>query len=58
MFSILPPLGANVITTKSPTVFVQDEVLDGVSDWVPDAELKNMNYSQSSRISGNSLHGT
>jgi hypothetical protein len=39
MFLIRPPLAANTITAKSPTVFVQDEVLDGVSDRVPDRVL-------------------
>jgi hypothetical protein len=32
MFLILPPLASNTITAKSPTIFVQDAVLDGVSD--------------------------
>jgi hypothetical protein len=45
MSLIHPLLAANAITAKSPTVFVQDEVLDGVSDQVPDAELKTMNCS-------------
>jgi hypothetical protein len=36
MSLIHPPLAANTITTKSTTVFVQDEALDEVSDRVPD----------------------
>jgi hypothetical protein len=36
MFLIHPPLVTNTITTKSPTIFVQDEVLDEMPDRVPD----------------------
>jgi hypothetical protein len=39
MFLIHPPLASNSITTKSPYVFVQDKVLDGVSDQVPERVL-------------------
>jgi hypothetical protein len=42
MSLIHPPLAANTITAKSPTVFVQDEVLDGVSDRVPDRVLEGV----------------
>ena len=42
MFPIRPSLATNTITAKSPTVFVQDEVLDGVSDWVPDRVLEGV----------------
>jgi hypothetical protein len=42
MFLIRPPLAANTITTKSPTVFVQDRVLDGVSHRVPDRVLNGV----------------
>jgi hypothetical protein len=47
MFFIRPPLAANTITTKLPNVFVHDEVLDGVPDRVPDAEVKTTSCSQS-----------
>jgi hypothetical protein len=36
MFLIRPPLADNTITAKSPTVFVQDKVMDEVSDRVSD----------------------
>jgi hypothetical protein len=39
IFLIRPSLAANTITAKSPTVFVQDEVLDGVSERVLDRVL-------------------
>jgi hypothetical protein len=36
MFLIHPSLAANTITAKSPIVFVQDRVSNGVLDQVPD----------------------
>jgi hypothetical protein len=42
MFLIHPPLAANTITIKSPTIFVQDAVLDEVSDRVPDQILEGV----------------
>jgi hypothetical protein len=42
MSLICPPLAANTITTKSPSIFVQEEVLDGVSDWLPERVLEGV----------------
>ena len=42
MFLIRPLLAANTITAKSPTVFVQDAVLDEVSDRGPDRVLEGV----------------
>jgi hypothetical protein len=42
MSLIRPPLAANTITAKSPTVFVQNEVLDRVLDRVPDRVLEGV----------------
>jgi hypothetical protein len=42
MSLIRPPLAANTITAKSPSVFVQEEVLDGVSDRVPEQVLEGV----------------
>ena len=42
MSLIHPLLAANSITTKSPTVFVQDTVLDVVSDRVPERVLEGV----------------
>jgi hypothetical protein len=39
MFLIHPSLTANTITAKSPIIFLQDEVLNGVLDLVPDRVL-------------------
>jgi hypothetical protein len=39
MFLIRLSLAANTITAKSPIIFVQDKVLDGVSDQVPNRVL-------------------
>ena len=47
MSLIRPPLAANTITSKSPSIFVQEEVLDRLLDRVLDAELKTTNCSQS-----------
>jgi hypothetical protein len=42
MFLICPPLATNTITAKSPTIFMQEEVMDAVSDRVLDQALKGV----------------
>jgi hypothetical protein len=42
MSLIRPPLVANTVTSKLPFVFVQEEVLDGVSDRVSDRVLEGV----------------
>jgi hypothetical protein len=47
MSLIFPSLAADMISANSPTILVQDGVLDAVPDGVLDAELKTTNFSQS-----------
>jgi hypothetical protein len=42
MSLIHPPLATNTITAKSPSIFVQEEVLEGVSDRVPERVLEGV----------------
>jgi hypothetical protein len=42
MSLIRPPLAANTITAKSPSIFVQEKVFDGVPNRVPERVLEGV----------------
>jgi hypothetical protein len=50
MSLIFPPLAANTITAKSPSIFVQEEVLDGVSDRVSERVPELLGMSAGSSV--------